>query len=42
MVTVLLPRFAKIMFFFALSGYLFGDLAIYYKTIGESLTDYTW
>lgn len=42
MVTVLLPNFVRVMFFFVLSGYLFGDLAIYYKTIGDSLTDYTW
>jgi len=42
MVTVLLPPFAKVMFILSLSGYLFGDLSIYYKAIGESLVDFTW
>jgi len=42
MVNILLPPFAKLMFFFSLSGYLFGDLAIYYKAIGQSLVDFTW
>lgn len=41
MVNVLLPPFAKLMFFLSLSGYLFGDLAIYYKAIGQSLVDFT-
>jgi len=42
MVTVLLLPFAKVMFFFSISGYLFGDLSIYYKAIGQSLVDFTW
>jgi len=42
MVTVLLPPFAKVFFFFSISGYLFGDLSIYYKAIGQSLVDFTW
>jgi len=42
MVAVLLPPFAKVMFFFSISGYLFGDLSIYYKAIGQSLVDFTW
>lgn len=41
MVAVLLPPFAKVMFFFSISGYLFGDLSIYYKAIGQSLVDFT-
>lgn len=42
MVSVLLPPFAKVIFFFSLIGYLFGDLSIYYKAIGQSLVDFTW
>jgi len=42
MATVLLPPFAKMMFVLSLSGYLFGDLSIYYKAIGASLVDFTW
>lgn len=42
MVTVLLPPFAKVLFFISLSGYLFGDMSIYYKAIGRSLVDFTW
>lgn len=42
MVNVLLPPLAKLMFFISLCGYLFGDLAIYYKAIGQSLVDFTW
>lgn len=42
MVTVLLPPVAKVMFALSFSGYLFGDLSIYYKAIGESLVDFTW
>ncbi|XP_050542099.1 transmembrane protein 104 homolog isoform X2 [Daktulosphaira vitifoliae] len=41
MVNVLLPPFAKVLFFISLSGYLFGDMSIYYKAIGRSLVDFT-
>ncbi|VVC26902.1 Hypothetical protein CINCED_3A024996 [Cinara cedri] len=41
MVNVLLPPFAKVIFYFSLCGYLFGDLSIYYKAIGQSLVDFT-
>lgn len=42
MVNVLLPPFTKVMFCLSLCGYLFGDLSIYYKAIGQSLVDFTW
>lgn len=42
MVNILLPPTARWCFFISLSAYLFGDLSIYYKTIGKSLVDFTW
>ncbi|XP_050423231.1 transmembrane protein 104 homolog [Adelges cooleyi] len=41
MVTVLLPPFAKVLFFISLCGYLFGDISIYYKAIGRSFVKFT-